>query len=126
MIHHRIALAILLIVTTIAAVSVFATLAKNFETGSAASQINCANPCLITITSRGFGNGVVVSRGTIVLWENMDSITHSISSSEKSWTFSTGLIEPSQTSKPIVFSHDGTFQYYCTISMLLGEITVIG
>lgn len=126
--HRHRASAILLIATTIAAASIFAILVANFQMGSSkqlSTQINCPDPCLITITAQGFGSRIVVARGTSVLWRNMDSISHSISA-VGNWSFDTGMIQPGQTSKSILLNSDGTFDYYCKVSMIYGEITVTG
>jgi plastocyanin len=119
-----------LVVLTIASILLLAILAINFRTESANQlppRIDCPNLCEITITSQGFTQAaVVVARGTSIVWKNTDSITHSISETGANWSFSTGIIEPAQTSKPIVFSSEGTFYYYCELTMMHGEITVVG
>jgi plastocyanin len=126
--HRGRASVILLIAATIVAATAFAMFAMNFQIGSArqpTSQVNCANPCVILITSSGFSS-VVVTRGSSVLWKNMDSVSHSISATAGSWSFNSGIIAPRQTSKPVVFSSDGTFDYYCKVTMIHSEITVVG
>lgn len=111
---------------TIASVSTFAIFTVNSQVASTKQlSINCSNPCLITITAQGFGGTAVIARGSSVLWRNMDSISHSLSAAGN-WSFDTGIIQPGQTSKSVPFSSDGTFDYYCKVSMAYGEITVIG
>jgi plastocyanin len=92
---------------------------------SSTSSVNCANPCTIVITARGFDDGklVVISKGTLIQWYNQDSISHSLIGIGMS--FATGIITPGQTSKPIVLPLVGTFEYYCQTTMFHGEIQVV-
>jgi hypothetical protein len=121
--------AFLLIIATIAAASIFGILTLSFQIGltkQLSPEITCPNPCLVTITAQGFDSGttLVVARGTSVVWRNIDSVSHCVMGIGN-WSFDTGIIQPGQISKSILFNSDGTFDYYCKLSMLRGEIKVV-
>lgn len=97
--------------------------------GSAApppsAQVNCNNPCEITIQNSQFGNGqpVVVKAGTVVTWVNKDDTTHTSTSNNGVWD--TGIIAPGTTSKPVTFSTPGTYPYFCQVHPMSGQIVVV-
>lgn len=88
---------------------------------------NCANPCIIVVTSLGFDNGriVIVTKGTFVQWRNLESIPLDLRSTG-TWSLETGLIGPGGLSRPVLLDATGTYVYYCQVSMLRGEVIVVG
>ncbi len=89
------------------------------------AQVNCSNPCQITIENSQFGNGqpVVIKAGTVVTWVNKDDTTHTATSNSGVWD--TGIIAPGTSSKPVTFSTPGTFPYFCQVHPMSGEIVVV-
>ena len=96
--------------------------------GSSTASVNCANPCTIVIKNSVFGNGqtVIVAKGTTVIWKNVDDTTHTSTSSSNPPLWDTGILSPGTSSKPVTFSNDGTFPYFCQVHPMQGEIQVVG
>ena len=67
--------------------------------------------------------------GDSVVWENLDSVTHTATATEqgdRDW-FDTGNVRQDETSDAIVFDTVGTFEYYCKIhpSTMTGATVVV-
>ncbi|MHB8567973.1 MAG: cupredoxin domain-containing protein [Nitrososphaerales archaeon] len=93
---------------------------------SSTASVNCSNPCKIIIKNSQFGNGqtYIVAKGTTIFWVNQDDTTHTSTSNTNIWD--TGILAPGKTSKPITFSSDGTFPYFCQVHPMQGVIEVVG
>jgi plastocyanin len=73
--------------------------------------------------------------GQSVVWRNMDSVPHSATQGTCSGNvctataggFDTGILNPGQTSAPIVFHSAGTFHFYCRVhgAMMQGNVVVM-
>jgi plastocyanin len=73
--------------------------------------------------------------GQSVVWRNMDSVQHSATQgtcsgntcTPTSGGFDTGILNPGQTSAPIVFHSAGTFHFYCRVhgAMMQGNVVVM-
>ncbi len=87
-------------------------------TGATANTVTIQNFAFNPVT-------VTISKGQTVTWTNMDSVSHTITST--TGDFDSGLISSGKT-----FSHTfntaGTFEYSCTIhpSMQHGKVIVTG
>jgi plastocyanin len=66
---------------------------------------------------------VTISNGQTVTWTNMDSVSHTVTST--TGVFDSGPISPGQTFS-YTFNNAGTFEYSCTIhpSMQHGKVIV--
>ncbi len=87
--------------------------------GSSVSIVACA-------TNKGSGayspNPITISRGGSVTWMNNDSITHTSTSDNGTW--SSGNIAPGG-SYTATFSSSGSFTYHCQIHPgMVGTVTV--
>lgn len=104
---------------------IFVALGGISDSHFSSNQVNCNNPCIIRISSSGFDDGqsVVVARGTAILWYNLDSSSHALFAIGN-WSLNTGVINSGQVSKTTTFLAAGTYDYYCAISMIRGEIVV--
>lgn len=94
--------------------------------GSSTASVNCPNPCKIIIKNSQFGNGqtIIIAKGTTVQWVNQDDTTHTATSTTNVWD--TGILAPGTSSKPVTFSSDGNFPYFCQVHPMQGLIQVVG
>ncbi|MFO7967204.1 MAG: cupredoxin family copper-binding protein [Archaeoglobaceae archaeon] len=66
---------------------------------------------------------ITVETGTVVTWENVQSVTHTVTSEED--LFDSGNIEQDE-SYSYTFEEAGTYNYYCTIHPSMeGEVMVV-
>ena len=88
------------------------------------TNVNCPNPCTITINNSVYGNGqpAVIAPGTTVVWHNADSTQHTTTSDTGLW--GSKILNPGNTFS-FAFSTLGTYAYHCEIHPMTGEIIVI-
>jgi plastocyanin len=83
-----------------------------------------AGPHLITMKSLSYDpKQIEISAGDSVEWVNKSYTAHSASANDKS--FETGLVQPGQHSKEIVFKKPGTYSYHCQIHGMTMSGTLI-
>jgi len=107
-------------------IGLYAPIVAHSRGNTLSSRQYCSNPCLIVISNGGFNGGrpVFVHRGALVSWVNEDPSLHTATSVSGLWD--TGIINPGKTSHLIVFANDGTFDYYCAVSLSKATIVVTG
>jgi plastocyanin len=82
------------------------------------SASNCFSP-----------NPISVKGGTLVIWNNSDSVSHTVTSGKPSdtqtgSTFDSGIIKPGQSYQH-VFQNAGTYDYFCAVHpWMAGQVTV--
>jgi plastocyanin len=77
----------------------------------------------VSIMNFAFGPArLVVSPGTRIVWTNKDSDPHTVDSTKRVWT-SEALDTDSQFAR--VFTHTGTFPYYCSIHPFMHGTIVV-
>lgn len=99
--------------------------AVSITTGSGTS----ANSVCVSASNCFSPNPVSVKTGTLVTWNNADSVSHTITSGKPSDTnvgsmFDSGLIKPGQ-SYQYTFPSAGTYDYFCAVHpWMTGTVTV--
>lgn len=80
--------------------------------GQATSAVTAAEETTVAIQGMKYlPAAILVATGSVVRWENRDSMIHTVTSSDGQWD--SGEIRPGQTwSKR--FDEPGTYRYYCT------------
>lgn len=92
--------------------------------GTTGSQVNCNNPCTITIKNSQFGTvqPIVVKVGTAVTWANQDNTQHTSTSNTGVWD--SGVIGVGG-SYSVTFNTTGSYPYHCNIHPMTGTIVVV-
>ncbi len=92
---------------------------------SSGAAANCGNPCTIVIANSLFGKvqPIIVTEGTIVVWQNKDNTQHT-TTSDSPGVWDSGILSPGQ-SFSVKFNSTGTFTYHCNIHPMTGTIQVI-
>jgi plastocyanin len=84
-----------------------------------------AETCLVVIDDFQFMPPVIkIPVGTAVIWRNDHGIPHTATADDFSWD--TGVLNPTDTSAPIVFDTPGSIPYHCEIHLgfMFGMIEV--
>ena len=74
-------------------------------------------------------NPISVTGGTLVIWNNSDSVSHTVTSGKSSDTqtgsvFDSGLVKPGQSYQRI-FQNAGTYDYFCVVHpWMVGQISI--
>src|SRR5579872_7232070 len=83
-----------------------------------------ANTVQINIFNYKFDPATVtVPVGTTVIWTNKDEIPHTVASSDKTFTASSGL--DTGDSYSYTFDKPGTYKYYCTLHPFMTGVIVV-
>ena len=89
---------------------------------SANSDCVSANDCFSP-------NPISITGGTLVIWNNSDSVSHTVTSGRPSDTqtgsvFDSGLVKPGQSYQRI-FQNAGTYDYFCVVHpWMVGQISI--